>query len=80
MNPIDAAMMVLKEDVVAQQHDLPTYMKEAMKQVSDARKKRAEAQKLRDQIADHEEDGKIYQYYKDNHPEWFNNFMGGNGQ
>jgi len=80
MNPIDAAMMVLKEDVVAQQHDLPTYMKEAMKQVADARKKRTEAQKLRDQIADHEEDGKIYQYYRENHPDWFNNFMGGNGQ
>ena len=65
MNPIDVAMMVLKEDVVAQQHDLPTYMKEAMKQVSDARKKRTEAQKLRDQIADHEEDGKIYQYQRE---------------
>tara|TARA_R100000988_G_C3923026_1_gene127699 strand:- start:253 stop:495 length:243 start_codon:yes stop_codon:yes gene_type:complete len=80
MKPIDLAIMVLKEDMVAQQHDLPTYMREAMKQVGDARKKRSEAQKLRDQITDHEEDGKIYQYYRENHPDWFSNFMGGNGQ
>ena len=77
MKPIDLAMIVLKQDMVAEQHDLPTYMKEAMKQVGDARKKREEAQKLRDQISNHEEDGKIFQYYKENHPEWFGNFMGG---
>ena len=80
MKPIDLAMIVLKQDMVAEQHDLPTYMKEAMKQVGDARKKREEAQKLRDQISNHEEDGKIFQYYKENHPEWFGNFMQGGGQ
>tara|TARA_R110002012_G_scaffold134869_5_gene288458 strand:- start:2623 stop:2874 length:252 start_codon:yes stop_codon:yes gene_type:complete len=83
MKPIDLAIMVLKEDMVAQQHDLPTYMREAMKQVGDARKKRSEAQKLRDQINDHKEDGKIYEYYQQNHPGWFQNFMaeqGGNQQ
>jgi len=65
---------------VAQQYDLPTYLKEAMKQVGDQRKKRTEAQKLRDQINDHEEDGKIYDYYRQNHPEWFNNWMQGGGE
>ena len=77
MKPIDLAMMVLKQDMVAEQHDLPTYMKEAMKQVADSRKKRTETDKLRAQITDHDEDGKIYQYYRDQHPDWFNNFMGG---
>tara|TARA_B100000287_G_scaffold147507_1_gene139226 strand:- start:186 stop:584 length:399 start_codon:yes stop_codon:yes gene_type:complete len=65
---------------VAQQYDLPTYLKEAMKQVQDQRKKRTEAQKLRDQINDHEEDGKIYDYYRQNHPEWFHNWMQGGGE
>jgi len=82
MEPIDCAMMVLKQQgaEVAQQYDLPTYLKEAMKQVGDQRKKRSEAQKLRDQISDHEEDGKIYDYYRQNHPEWFDNWMRGGGE
>ncbi len=68
----------------AMMHDLPAYMEEALNQNrknrSDERKKKTKASKLREMISDHHEDADVMQYYKDNHPEWFNSFMGGDGE
>jgi len=83
MKPIDAAIFLLKmgnSAGVAQQYDLPTYMQEALKQKDGERKKRKEMQKLREQIDDHDEDGEIYQYYQNNHPDWYNNWRQGGGE
>lgn len=83
MIPIEAAFFLLKmgdSAEVAQQYDLPTYLQEALKQTADKRKKREGANKLRQQINDHEEDGSIYDYYRDNHPDWFNRWREGGGE
>tara|TARA_B100001245_G_scaffold235920_1_gene225007 strand:- start:3177 stop:3443 length:267 start_codon:yes stop_codon:yes gene_type:complete len=85
IEPIDAAIRVLKMSnsaQVAMQHDLPSYMEEALNQKkktrSESRKKKDKASKLRQQVDDHEEDGKVIDYYRQNHPEWFGSFRGGN--
>ena len=87
MEPIDAAIFLLKIDSasqVAMQHDLPSYLEEALNQKKkargDARKKKDKASKLRQQVDDHEEDGDVIDYYRQNHPEWFNSFRGGGGE
>jgi len=87
LEPIDAAIMVLKmsdSSQVAMQHDLPSYMEEALNQKrktrGESRKKKDKASKLRHQVDDHEEDGKVIDYYRQNHPEWFDSFRGGNGE
>ena len=87
MQPIDAAIYVLKmgnSGNVAMMHDLPAYMEEALNQKrktrNDARKKKSKAQKLREQIDDHEEDADVMNYYKDNHSDWFNSFRNGGGE
>ena len=85
MEPIDAAIFLLKIDSasqVAMQHDLPSYLEEALNQKkktrSESRKKKDKASKLRQQVDDHEEDGKVIDYYRQNHPEWYGSFRGGN--
>tara|TARA_B100000586_G_C19968211_1_gene366723 strand:- start:463 stop:726 length:264 start_codon:yes stop_codon:yes gene_type:complete len=85
IEPIDAAIRVLKMSnsaQVAMQHDLPSYMEEALNQKkktrNESRKKKDKASKLRQQVDDHEEDGKVIDYYRQNHPEWFGSFRGGN--
>jgi hypothetical protein len=65
---------------VAMHHDLPSYMEEAMNQTADKRKKREKANKLRQRVSDHDEDAKVIQYYKDNHPQWFNEWKDGAGE
>ena len=87
MKPIDAAISVLKmsgDPNVAMMHDLPAYMEEALNQKrktrGEARKKKDKAAKLRQQIDDHDEDADVMNYYKDNHPEWFNSFRNGGGE
>ena len=87
MKPIDAAISVLKMGGgpnVAMMHDLPAYMEEALNQKrktrSESRKKKDKASKLRQQIDDHHEDADVMNYYKDNHPEWFNSFRNGGGE
>ena len=81
--PIDAAIRVLKmtnSAQVAMPHDLPSYMEEALNQKkktrSESRKKKDKAAKLRQHVDDHEEDGKVIDYYRQNHPEWFGSFRG----
>ena len=81
--PIDAAIRVLKmtnSAQVAMQHDLPSYVEEALNQKkktrSESRKKKDKAAKLRQHVDDHEEDGKVIDYYRQNHPEWFGSFRG----
>jgi len=81
IEPIDAAIRVMKMSnsaQVAMQHDLPSYMEEALNQKkktrNESRKKKDKAAKLRQQVDDHEEDGKVIDYYRQNHPEWFNSF------
>tara|TARA_R100000908_G_C3736710_1_gene134338 strand:+ start:464 stop:949 length:486 start_codon:yes stop_codon:yes gene_type:complete len=68
------------EQGVAMHHDLPSYMEEAMNQTAEKRKKREKANKLRQRVADHDEDAKVIQYYKDNHPQWFNEWKDGAGE
>jgi|TARA_R110000796_G_C14428336_1_gene420804 hypothetical protein len=68
------------EEGVAMHHDLPSYMEEAMNQTTDKRKKREKANKLRQRVSDHDEDSKVIQYYKDNHPQWFNEWKDGAGE
>jgi hypothetical protein len=68
------------EQGVAMHHDLPSYMEEAMNQTADKRKKREKANKLRQRVSDHDEDAKVIQYYKDNHPQWFNEWKDGAGE
>lgn len=68
------------EQGVAMHHDLPSYMEEAMNQTSDKRKKREKANKLRQRVSDHDEDSKVIQYYKDNHPKWFDEWKEGAGE
>ena len=87
MAAIDEAFKVLKMSnsaQVAMQHDLPSYMEEALNQKrktrNDNRKKKDKAAKLRQQVDDHEEDGKIIDYYRQHHPEWFNSFRNGGGE
>jgi hypothetical protein len=87
MNPIDAAIDMLKmspSSQVAIQHDMPSYMEEALNQTgktrSDSRKKKQKASKLREKIDDHEEDARIIDFYRQNHPEWFESFRGGQGE
>lgn len=88
MKPIDKALNVLKMNVqtgnssaeIAQQYDLPTYLEEALKQSAEKRKKKEGAQKLRQKLLDHEEDGQIYDYYRQNHPNWFNTWRDGGGE
>jgi hypothetical protein len=84
LEPIDAAISVLKmsnSTQVAMQHDLPSYMEEALNQKRktrlDSRKKKDKSAKLRQQVDDHEEDGGVIDYYRQNHPEWFDSFRGG---
>ena len=84
LEPIDAAINVLKmsnSTQVAMQHDLPSYMEEALNQKRktriDSRKKKDKSAKLRQQVDDHEEDGGVIDYYRQNHPEWFDSFRGG---
>ena len=101
MEPIDAAMIVLKmgnmpngmsmpqqgqggqgggsPSVVAEQNDLREYLQEALKQVTDKRKKRSNYQKIRDGVRDWEEDGKVYDYYAQNHGPWWRRFLDGGG-
>ena len=85
IEPIDAAIRVMKMSnsaQVAMQHDLPSYMEEALNQKkktrNESRKKKDKASKLRQQVDDHEEDGKVIDYYRQNHPEWFGSVRGGN--
>lgn len=88
MEPIEAALTVLKMGggnmQTAMMHDLPAYMEEALNQKrktrNDSRKKKSKAQKLREQIDDHHEDADVMNYYKDNHPDWFNSFRNGGGE
>jgi len=87
MKPIDAALKLLKmtpSSSVAMQHDMPSYMEEALNQSgktrSDSRKKKDKASKLRQKIDDHEEDSSIIDFYRQNHPEWFDSFRGGQGE
>ena len=85
--PFEGAWEVLKMGgnmQTAMMHDLPAYMEEALNQKkrnrNDERKKKSKASKLREMIMDHEEDADVMRYYKDNHPEWFHSFMGGDGE
>jgi hypothetical protein len=68
----------------AMMHDLPSYMEEALNQKrktrGEARKKKDKASKLRQHIDDHHEDADVMNYYKDNHPDWFNSFRNGGGE
>lgn len=87
MEPIEAAITLLKmgdASQVAMQHDLPSYLEEALNQKKktrgDSRKKKDKASKLRQQVDDHEEDGDVIDYYRQNHPDWFNSFRGGGGE
>ena len=43
-------------------------------------KKKDKASKLRQKIDDHEEDSSIIDFYRQNHPEWFDSFRGGEGE
>jgi len=85
--PIDSALRVLKmgdSANVAMMHDLPSYMEEALNQKkktrNDARKKKDKASKLRQMVDDHEEDADVIDFYRQNHPEWFNSFRNGGGE
>ena len=85
--PIEAALAVLKmgnSTNVAMMHDLPSYMEEALNQKkktrNDDRKKKDKAAKLRQMVDDHEEDAGVIDFYRQNHPEWFNSFRGGGGE
>lgn len=70
----------LRKQNVGNSYDLTTYINEATKQLNEKRKKQKEDQKLRDEIMDHEAQGQIYQYYKENHPEFMQGFMAGGQQ
>jgi len=69
---------------VAMMHDLPSYMEEALNQKKktrgDSRKKKEKASKLRQLVDDHEEDAGVIDFYRQNHPEWFNSFRNGGGE
>ena len=85
--PINAALAVLKmgnSANTAMMHDHPSYMEEALTQKKktrgDARKKKDKAAKLRQAVDDHEEDAGVIDYYRQNHPEWFNSFRDGGGE
>ena len=85
--PIEAALTVLKmgnSSNVAMMHDLPSYMEEALNQKkktrNDDRKKKDKAAKLRQMVDDHEEDAGVIDFYRQNHPEWFNSFRNGGGE
>ena len=85
--PINDAFTLLKmgnASNVAMMHDLPSYMEDALNQKKktrgDARKKKDKAAKLRQTVDDHEEDADVIDYYRQNHPEWFNSFRGGGGE
>ena len=89
MRPIDAAFSLLKMGgggnmQAAMMHDLPSYMEEALNQKKktrgDSRKKKEKASKLRQLVDDHEEDAGVIDFYRQNHPEWFNSFRNGGGE